>query len=215
MTRVFIFALALLLAGKAEGDDMRLEALARFLARHYCEDGRALERSIQFTAPLTGIHTRFLHFEWQVSTADQYGKNRDVELDGVVRYTRAGELQQLVVGGPLAADERLRELRRSIVNSRGWPNAVTVLPFGPQAEGERVASMAVRAIKDLIGVPMSPETVAFCVLNPLGEPDGTWHVQLRNNEEDVTVTVRIEPFEGKVIQADVERKNSARRPDLP
>jgi hypothetical protein len=207
----FVLALAavVVLARIGSAGDAPLQELSRFLDVNYCIDRVLVSREISFTAPVSGAETTFLYFEWKVTASDQYGRAKRDELFGVVKYFPSGELEQLVIGGPLVGDKRLRDLRHDIRAARGWPNRARTLPFGPAAQPDEIGRTAAAAVSELLGVAVRVEDARFKVLNSIKEPDGTWHVDLRavGDQNTRVIKARVEPFTAKVIEVDVCRAN--------
>lgn len=207
MRLALALAAALAFAATASAVDAPLQELSRFLAGNYCVGGAAVIREISFTAPLSGAETTFLHFAWKVTVSDQYGRTKSDELFGVVKYCPSGKLEQLVIGGPLVHDKRLRDLRQAIRAARGWPKRDQGAAFGPGARADEVGRVTAAAVNELLGIAVQVKEVRFHPLNSIAEPDGTWHVDLRAVESEVAIVVkaRVEPFSGSVIQVDVCR----------
>jgi hypothetical protein len=209
MRGAWLLAVAMILAWSERAGEFSLQNLGRFLSKHYCADRPLLNQEISFTAPLTGEQTTFLHFTWRVTSRDQYGRSKGDDLFGVVKYDTNGLLDQLVVGGPRVSEKRLAELRALIKTSRGWPARASGIAFGPNSDVDQIRELASGPISELLEVPVHSETVRFRITNAGGEPDATWHVQLRAVDagERVWVKARIEPFTGKIIQLDVCRED--------
>jgi hypothetical protein len=202
-------AAALSFSDAASTLDTPLQDLARFIAKNYRLDRAPVNREISYTAPLSGDETTFLHFTWKVTTTDQYGQGQRDELFGMVKYSPLGDLEQLVVGGPLVDSNHLRDLRRAIKAGRRWPKQHRSTPFGPNTSPDQIGLSAAQAIGQLLKTTAHVKAVRFNVMNSVGEPDGTWHIDLHawDRGGNTVVTARVEPFTGKIIQVDVCRED--------
>jgi hypothetical protein len=157
------------------------------------------------TSPLIGEPVTFAHFEFKVSASDQYGRRRADEIDGVVTCDSDGRFEHLVIGGKRASGDDLRRLRQEIKRTHKWPTHFDRKPsFGPDADPNEIALRTTQPLRDFLGVQGRVVRMKFPAVNPVGEPDGTWHMQIRASD-NALITARLEPFLGKVIEVDICR----------